>query len=31
MPGDIVGGFTIAESVGLKQAKLAIPAFTGKM
>ena len=28
MPGDIVGGFTIAESVGLKQAKLVIPAFT---
>ena len=24
-------GFTIAESVGLKQAKLVIPAFTGKM
>lgn len=31
MPGDIAGGFTIAESVGLKQAKLVIPAFTGKM
>ena len=31
MPGDMImadRGFTIAESVGLKQAKLVIPAFT---
>ena len=30
MPGDIMAdrGFTITESVGMKQAKLVIPAFT---